>query len=504
MNIRQSAGLHQSQEQNRRQYAILHAKLARENQLGQAGVLENILQQRQSYLLGVEKPENLMMSLDEYMKNTEGISHGDYLTYHNESLGHKMAGDGPRYRPDIPDDRNKRLADPNESLSRITDMLAGLNLPDAQREIAELLLGAVNEQGFLPDAAEEHKFIARLTGYDIEEIGNVHHFLKHTLEPVGILSEGPREVLWLKINRDETFALERDIALDILDNHYADLVDLNVESLAKTDLFKSFNNPELMIDSVNQYIENFLPTVEGFQKQGVERSYSEPDLIAHLDGDTYRVVCNKRFQPKVKFDAEALQSFREAIGKNFETNPIYKQEISTLQFVDKLQQDSTRLMEKISTELLNNQQQYLSSENKLDLNPILVKNLAEQFDVSPSTVSSIVTNKIVQLPDGREFKLREFLELGVAKEGEERTQVSKRYIQDKIKELVLNEEKHNPITDIQLHALFKKEGYVLGTSMIKKLREAMDIPSAKERAIHGYTPVTGIDQVHQKTHGYSM
>lgn len=481
MNIRQTAGLQQSQEQNKRQYAILHARLARENQLGQASVLDSILQQRQSYLLGVEKPESLLVSLEEYMRNTEGVSHGDYLTYHNESFGYKMSGDGPGYRPDIPDDRNKRLADPDTAQTRFTEIVSGLNLSEVQREIAELLIGAADDRGFIVNPDEEHKWISRTTGYDQQEIASVHQFLKHNAEPVGILTEGPREVLMLKINKDETFALERDIALEILDHHYHDLAALNFDGLKKTGLLSSFSNPEVMIDSVNQYIESFLPTVEGFQKETISQGFSEPDLIAHEEDGKYRVVSNKQFQPRVKFDAEALQSFREAIGKNFESNPIYKQEVSTLEFVNKLQDDSTRMAEKVATVLLNNQQQFLSTENKLDLNPVLVKDLAEKFEVSPSTISSIITNKIVQMPDGRDFRLRELLDLGITQVGDERTQVPKRVVQEKIRSLIGQETITNPVTDIQLHKVFKQEGYIIGTTMIRKLREAMNIPAAKER-----------------------
>ena len=113
-----------------------------------------------------------------------------------------------------------------------------------------------------------------------------------------------------------------------------------------------------------------------------------------------------------------------------------------------------------------------------NLKPMTLSQIAHLVDKHKSTVSRTVNNKYLQTPDGI-FELRHFLSSGVKQENGEF--YSSKAIKSKIKELIENENKENPLTDQEVVNLLKTEGISISRRTIAKYRSQLKILSFKSR-----------------------
>jgi RNA polymerase sigma-54 factor len=113
-----------------------------------------------------------------------------------------------------------------------------------------------------------------------------------------------------------------------------------------------------------------------------------------------------------------------------------------------------------------------------NLKPMTLSQIANLVDKHKSTVSRTVNNKYLQTPDGI-FELRHFLNSGV-KQGNGELYSSKA-IRAKIKELIENENKKNPLTDQEVVNLLKQDGISISRRTITKYRHQLRILSSKSR-----------------------
>ena len=112
------------------------------------------------------------------------------------------------------------------------------------------------------------------------------------------------------------------------------------------------------------------------------------------------------------------------------------------------------------------------------LRPMMIKEVAEEIGVHPSTVSRAVANKYAHTPQGV-LELRFFFTEGA--NGPEGADTSLLVLKRKVKKLIEDEDAHRPLTDDQLAALLQSQGIQLTRRTVAKYREDMNIPSTHQR-----------------------
>jgi RNA polymerase sigma-54 factor len=112
------------------------------------------------------------------------------------------------------------------------------------------------------------------------------------------------------------------------------------------------------------------------------------------------------------------------------------------------------------------------------LRPMMIKEVAEEIGVHPSTVSRAVANKYAHTPQGV-LELRFFFSEGA--NGPEGADTPLLVLKRKVKKLIEDEDSTRPLTDDQLAVMLRAQGIQLTRRTVAKYREDMSIPSTHQR-----------------------
>jgi RNA polymerase sigma-54 factor len=112
------------------------------------------------------------------------------------------------------------------------------------------------------------------------------------------------------------------------------------------------------------------------------------------------------------------------------------------------------------------------------LRPMMIKEVAEEIGVHPSTVSRAVANKYAHTPQGV-IELRFFFSEGA--NGPEGADTPLLLLKRKVRKLIDDEDPKKPLTDDQLAAELQRQGIQLTRRTVAKYREDMNIPSTHQR-----------------------
>jgi RNA polymerase sigma-54 factor len=109
---------------------------------------------------------------------------------------------------------------------------------------------------------------------------------------------------------------------------------------------------------------------------------------------------------------------------------------------------------------------------------MMIKEVAEEIGVHPSTISRAVANKYAHTPQGV-IELRFFFSEG--SNGPEGADTTLLVLKRKVKKLIEDEDASHPLTDDQLAAMLQSQGIQLTRRTVAKYREDMNIPSTHQR-----------------------
>jgi RNA polymerase sigma-54 factor len=113
-----------------------------------------------------------------------------------------------------------------------------------------------------------------------------------------------------------------------------------------------------------------------------------------------------------------------------------------------------------------------------ELKPMMIKDVAEEVGVHPSTVSRAVANKFAHTPQGV-HKLRFFFSEAVNGSNGNRTSLT--LVKLKVKRLIQSEDPRKPLTDDKIATLLKDDGISVTRRSVTKYREDLKIPSTHQR-----------------------
>ncbi len=112
------------------------------------------------------------------------------------------------------------------------------------------------------------------------------------------------------------------------------------------------------------------------------------------------------------------------------------------------------------------------------LRPMMIKDVAEEIGVHPSTVSRAVANKYAITPHGV-YELRFFFTEGV--QGPSGAALPLMLLKRKVKKMIEDEDPRKPLTDDKLSVMLRAEGVHVTRRTVAKYREDMNIPSTHKR-----------------------
>ena len=328
-----------------------------------------------------------------------------------------------------------------------------LPLNDIEFLIGQVLIDSIEENGRL-DPELEFDDIKRIVYEDFNIIIQDQIIEKildriQNLDPPGCAFRNIRESLdvqikHLDINKETKSLLETN-----LDKIIENKINLKeIPQALKTNLLKLSLNPGGSFGSHTEF-------------------YTRPDLVAIKTKDSWNVSLNDNFMSQ-----DLIERIKNKVEKSKDKN---KHEAkSFLKGLERRQQTLYLVAEVI----VNIQSDFLNGSSKKKA--LSNKEIAELLNISPSTVSRIVRNKYIQLPNEL-TTLKSLLKKRVNKQNQS-INITSEDLKLFIDEIVTSENKKSPLSDENIKKVLEEKLEInIARRTISKYRLELNIPSTRKR-----------------------
>jgi RNA polymerase sigma-54 factor len=260
------------------------------------------------------------------------------------------------------------------------------------------------------------------------------------------------------------------------------IIDKHLQLLQKRDPRELAKAVGRSVEAAQQAVE-FIRTLDPRPGQRYNRSDArliEPDVAFVKRGEEYVVVMNEEDLPTLRLN----QGYRRMLtqeGAEKEVKDYVKERYrSALQLMRNIEQRKNTILRTCEA-IVRRQGDFL--EKGVDaLRPMMIKEVAEEIGVHPSTVSRAVSNKYVHTAQGV-YELRFFFSEGV--NGPEGSSTPLMLLKRKVKKLIEDEDPRKPLTDDQIASMLQGQGIDVTRRTVAKYREDLRIPSTHQRRVRG-------------------
>ena len=361
--------------------------------------------------------------------------------------------------------------------------LTGMTKP--QRHIAKWVLGNIDDDGYLRRTTEQLvddlMFQEQISISD-EEMEDIVRQIKQ-FDPPGIASTNLQECLLrqLEVKQEENPSATIELAQRILTDHFEAFSKHHFDKIIQRTgcSEEQFQAAVQEIVHLNQKPANaFTGSVYETQRETII-----PDFTIEERDDELFVVLNTGDIPELHVSREYSDMLEEysKLPKSPETKQatqFIKQKLDAARwFIDAIKQRNETLM-RTMTAILKAQYDFFLDGEETSLKPMVLQDIADRTGYDVSTISRVSNSKYVQTRFGI-YPLKYFFSEGMTNsEGDE---VSTREIKKILQESIDAEDKRNPLTDEQLVAVLRANGYLIARRTIAKYRDLLGIPVARMR-----------------------
>ncbi len=379
-----------------------------------------------------------------------------------ELLGVNDDYEYPKAQIKAEEERESPLVSQETMSEKILKQVQDCNVDNKSLRIAEEVLGNLDEQGYL---TIEPMLISDRIQVEEEEVLDVMHLIQR-LDPPGLASVNMQDCLLAQAEVRN----ENNVAIEILRNYFDDFVNHRYE--------KIMENISCSKDDLNEameFIARLNPSPRDDQTL-TKQNIVVPDIAVEDRNGKFFVVVQDGTLPEIRVSRAYINMLNDHKDQKDVRNFVKKKLESATWFVDAVEQRKMTI-QRVMESIIKRQPDYFHSE-KRRLQPMILKDIANDIEMDISTVSRVTNGKYVQLP--WEIKeLKTFFSEGIKTDAGD--DVSNTQVKTRLKEMIDNEDKQNPIGDEELTNRLKDEGYKIARRTITKYREQLKFPTARLR-----------------------
>ena len=344
------------------------------------------------------------------------------------------------------------------------------NMSDTDKSIAESITDYINNDGYLiKDIEEIFDDIYLDSEISIDEVIAVQHFLQN-LDPVGTCSRDLKESLIIQVqNSNENPDLKNKIYI-VLNEFF--------EEYSKKDIKTIRNNLGISEDEfilIDNIIKKQNPRPGNIIKSVKDYNYIIPDIEIINNNSSWIIKNNKAVSPEIKINKNYIDINQDHLSG--EDKKYVKEKLQEAKlFIKNINYRNDTLLA-LSKEIFHKQKKFF--ENGIEnLVPMNLKDVANVLNVHESTVSRLTNGKYMETPYGV-FELKFFFSSSL--KNEDGKDFSSNSIKEKIRKIVLSENKEAPYSDNKIKDILKKNGIDIARRTISKYRESLNIDSSSNR-----------------------
>jgi RNA polymerase sigma-54 factor len=330
-------------------------------------------------------------------------------------------------------------------------------------------------------AAEKNSVLTPVLQFTRDDLREAIALIQH-FDPVGVAARDLRECLMAQL---EHLIKTRDMegsddpendqvvedALKMVDRQLHFLQNKQYKEIAK-----AISRPMEAVIQAHEFIRTLDPK-PGLRYNKVEPKLIEPDVAFVKHGDEYLVLMNDEDLPQLRVSPTYRKMLNQNGGVEKDVKSYVKERYkSAVQLIKNIEQRRQTIL-KVCYAIIGRQRDFL--DQGIDqLKPMMIKEVAEEIGVHPSTVSRAVASKYVHTSQGV-FELRYFFSESV--QGPEGAGTSLLILKRRVKKLIEEEDPAHPLTDDQITRVLQSQGIQVTRRTVAKYREDMKIPSTHQR-----------------------
>jgi len=332
------------------------------------------------------------------------------------------------------------------------------------RKIVLHLIEYVDINGYLK--IDEQQVMAEMGATPIELLDAIT--LLQQLDPPGVGARSLQEALMLQTESDDSAP---NLAYIILEENFDAFVNRRWASLAK-----QYQVDLADISSVYDYVRTLSPTPGAAIGQETT-GYIFPDLVVTNQGGQLALKTASMAQPVVKFQGHYYQEMRQHPDQ--ELTEYLKEKKSEYDWIASSLQQREATIFRVGAVIIERQADFFL-QTSTELQPLLLRDVAQQLQVHESTISRSINGKYIQTDFGM-FELKRFFTQAVNKRPTAGKLVSADNVQHRITALIKGENKEKPLSDQKIVQILKSEKVELSRRTVAKYRENLNIPSSSKR-----------------------
>ncbi|NLV97246.1 MAG: RNA polymerase factor sigma-54 [Desulfovibrionales bacterium] len=337
------------------------------------------------------------------------------------------------------------------------------NISEEEEIAGEALIASLDSQGYLTTTTEE---IASESLLPVSLVESVLYRIQR-FDPVGVAARSPQECLLIQL---DVLGQEDPILLSLVADHLEDIEKRRYKPLARK--FK------IQMEDLKTYLDiiQSLDPMPGSSYGSAETIFVSPDVFVYEYENDFVIVMNDDGLPKLQLNPFYMDENRLAV-EGPDREYLHDKMRSALWLMKSLHQRQ-RTLYKVMESIVRFQRPFFE-EGVTKLNPLILKDVADDIEMHESTVSRITTSKYVATPHGI-FELKFFF--NSALEMDDGSQIGSESVKAIIKKLVSEENPKKPYSDEKIADILKAELDVnIARRTVAKYRAVLGIESSSKR-----------------------
>lgn len=347
---------------------------------------------------------------------------------------------------------------------------------DVERRFAELVIGNLDERGYLDLKGVERQDGSRTPDLTIEDLAGEAGLhpddaplvleMIQNFDPIGVAARDLRECLLIQAKQ---YGYD-DVEIEIIENHLHHLEKHNYQAISremKIPVEEVYEAAKEIQKLESRPARNFTDTDD--RTIGIT-----PDVYVIKDGEEFVVLDNDRGVQRLYIN----ETLTKRLMKDPSAKEFIGEKLRNAQWLIRAIEQRRKTIIRVAECIVEKQRDFFE-KGVAHLKPMILRDVAEAVGMHESTISRVTTNKYMHTPQGL-FELKYFFNSSIRRVGED--DIASESVKQAIKKIIEDEDKSNPLSDQAIvEMLESKEGIKIARRTVAKYREMLGILASSKR-----------------------
>lgn len=373
-----------------------------------------------------------------------------------------------------------RISSSESLIDHLEWQLKMSDFSEQEKEIASIIIGNTNEDGYLEIEIEEIVRVYRNKNVEnpsldeeetlIDIAGEILQDIQSSFDPTGVCSRNLKECL--RIQALDLGYPEDGLVIELIENHFEKL---NENDLS--DIIDVIQNSTQEIQEAMSVISSLEPRPgRPFFAKDSEK-YIVPDFYVYNVGDELQIQLNRDF-PRVRISNYYKNLIKKEKTLPPEAKKFIKEKLEAAQRIMKCLDEREETVRKIISKIVEIQSEFFE-HGKEYIKPLILKDIAQSVGVHESTVSRITSRRYIQTPQGT-IELKSLFSRRI--ESSQGKDISFEKVKSIMKNIIASEMPESPYSDEDISKMFERRNIKVARRTVAKYRKILKIPSSSARS----------------------